>query len=75
MKSDVFCKGLGEQINYPLNYTQKNFKILPFSCFLSKHCSTGDWLLNKYFGKSSAFQWNKLLFQVRPLVIFATDCH
>lgn len=56
-----------------LNCTQKTFKILSFSCFFSKHCSIWDWLVSKYFGRSSLFQWNMSLFQVKPLVIFAMD--
>lgn len=46
---------------------------MSFSCFFSKHCSIWDWLVSKYFGRSSLFQWNMSLFQVKPLVIFAMD--
>ena len=48
----------------------KTFKSLSFSCFLSKHCSIWDWFLNKYFGRSSVFQWNMLLFKGRSVFFF-----
>lgn len=53
----------------------KTFKSLPFGCFLSKQCSIWDWFLNKYFGRSSVFQWNMLLFKGRSFFFFWIDCH